>query len=490
MSSIRRGILFSAADKYASQILSLVTLAIMSRILTPAETGLYLIANSLILLADNFRAFGVGIYIVQERELDRQAVRAGFTVTLVISYGIGLAIWLSAELLAAFYDNGEIAHLLRLAALAFAAIPFGAPILALLQRDLAFPTLAGLNVTAGFVGFLVTIGLGFAGTGPASYVWGYVATSVTVAVLAFALRPEPWIYRPTLAGSRRVLAFGMTCSAVTLLNMAYEMLPRLAFGKILGFAAVGLYGRAQTVCQLPDRVIASALHPVVLPAMAAEVRAERDLKPAYLRGLTLMSSVQWPALILLALLADPVVRLLLGAQWTEAAPLVRIVALGNMVLAPAFLTFPVLVATGRIRDTLTSSLISLPPAAAITIGSAQFGLTAVACSIFVTAPLMMFVSLVFVRRAIGLGWGEILRSLRPSLGVAAATAAVPACVVLLSPNSLDLQWGEAALAFAGGVAGGLIALLAGHHPAREELLTVARMASRFLSRTRISRSET
>src|SRR5699024_5124109 len=154
-----------------------------------------------------------------------------------------------------------------------------------------------------------------------------------------------------------------------------ELLPRLALGRILGFDAVGIYARAVTVCQLPDRAVVSALQPVVLPAMAARVRARGSLKDTYLRGLSLMSALQWPALAFLALLADPVVRILLGAQWAATTPLVRMIALASMMLAPAFMTFPVLVASGRLRDTLLSSLISLPPSVLIVVGVAPFGVT-------------------------------------------------------------------------------------------------------------------
>jgi O-antigen/teichoic acid export membrane protein len=71
--------------------------------------------------------------------------------------------------------------------------------------------------------------------------------------------------------------------------------------------------------------------------------------------------VQWPFLICLALLADPAVRLLLGARWSDTAPLVRIIALAWLAMTPAFLTYPVLVAAGRIKDTLTASDLTETP---------------------------------------------------------------------------------------------------------------------------------
>ena len=484
MSAVRRSVLASIADRYVSQGIAVVTLAVMSRILTPAEIGLYMLANTVILLADNLRLFGIGAYIVQERSLDRAAIRSAFTITLLMSMGVALAIHLTAGQIAQFFREPELAHLVSIATLAFCVIPFGSPIVALLQRDLAFTTLAYMNVAAAAINAAVTIGLGATGFGPASYLWGFVASSAALAVLAILFRPDLWIFRPSLAGAGRILSFGAISSSVTVINMAYDLLPRLALGRLLGVDAVGVYARAVTVCQLPERAIVSALQPVVLPAMAARTRAGGDLKAGYLHGLTLMSAVQWPTLIMLALLADPVVRILLGAQWGETAPLVRMIALATMTLAPAFLTFPVLVAAGRIRDTLLSSLISLPPSILIVIGAATLGLWQVAASMFVVAPLQIFVALLFVRRALDLRWMEIFTAAARSAVLAIATAALPGLVVILSPNGFALNLGETALALLGGGAGWLVAIVATGHPLRDELFAVQRMIRAAASRRR------
>lgn len=475
MSLVRSSVLASFADRYVSQALTLVTLAVMSRLLSPEEIGLYLVVSSLVMLADNFRAFGVGLYIVQAPELRRDDLRAAFTVTLVLSVAIALGTLASADWIAGFYGSPELARLLAVASLGFFAIPFGSPLLSVLQRELAFGTLAKLNVTAAGLNSLVAITLAVLGHGPISYVWGYVASTAFLSVAAVMMRPDLGIFRPSLREARRILTFGGVSTVVVLVNMVNDMVPRLAFAKLLGFDAAGFYGRALTVCQLPDRALLSAIQPVVLPAMAAHARAGGDLKESYLRGLTLITSVQWPALVLLALLADPVVRVLLGAQWDAVAPLVRMVALGMTALAPALMTFPLLVATGRIRDALLASVIAVPPSIAISIGASTFGLTAVAASVLVTAPLQMLVALVFVRRAIGLRGSEIVRASRESLALAAGTALVPAAMVLLSPHGFRLGWGEAAFALVGAAAGWGVALLATGHPLRGEISAALRM---------------
>lgn len=368
--------------------------------------------------------------------------------------------------------------MLTIASLAFVVTPFGTPIGALLRRDMAFRALAGVNAATAALSAVATIGLGLLGFGAASYVWAYVASALVSVLLMFAVRPDAWVFVPCLASWRRLLSFGTVSAAVAVVNIAYDVLPRLALGKILGFGAVGLYGRALNVCQLPERTIISALQPVVLPAMAAHARAGRPLKEGYLRGHHLVSAFQWPALAVLGLLAEPVVRLLLGTQWLEAAPLVRVMAFATMALAPAFMTYPVLVAAGRIGDTLRASLLSLPVSLAILLFAAPHGTLAVASSLMLVAPVQMAVALFFIRRAIGLRWSELAAASWQSAVMTVAAIAAPVVAVLLSPDGLSMGWGAAALALAGAAAGWAVALLATGHPLRAEAVAVWRTLTR------------
>jgi O-antigen/teichoic acid export membrane protein len=484
VSAVRQSLLFSGLERYVAQLLGIGTTAVMARILTPAETGLFLVTSAVILVAENFRDFGVGAYLVQARELSREVIQSAFTVTMLLSVAMGLVIFACADRIAGFYGQPDLYGLIVAASLGFLFMPFATPIVALLRRDLAFRPLAGISIAAALTNAGVTIALGVVGFGPISYVWGYVASNALLALLAFLVRPEAWIFRPSLADVRRVLSFGAISASVTVANVAYDLLPRLAFARILGFDAVGFYARAVTICQLPDRTIVSALQPVVLPAMAARVRDGGDLKQAYLRGHELMSAIQWPALIMLALLADPVVRIILGAQWGEVPALVRPMAVAMMALAPAFMTFPVLVAAGRVRDTLVSSLISLPPSVLIVIGAASYGLPAVAASLIVVAPLQMVVALVFIRRAIGLRWSELAHASRASLAMTLATAAIPCAVVALSPTGFILDWIQTMVAATGGALGWLAGLWFVDHPLRREIVVVRRLALDMPARRR------
>lgn len=468
MSTVRRSVMFSGLSQYISQLLALITTAIMARLLTPAETGQVMIAVSIIGLVESFRSFGLANYLVQERELDADILRTAFTVNFVLSAIFAFALIASSDILAVYFSEPELAGLIMVGSLAFAVAPFSTPVMGLLQREMSFGIIAWISSVSAAVGSAATVALGLGGYGPISYLWGSLLASVLALALALRARPDFWIFRPSLAAWRGIFSFGLVSSSTALVNIFYDTLSRFALGRMIGLDAVGLYGRAMGLCQLPDKVVGSALQPVVLPAMAAHARSAGDLKRSYLQGFTLVSAVQWPVLVTVALLAEPIVAILLGHQWLETVPLVRILAVALMTLAPAFMTYPVLVSVGRVRDTLTCSLISLPPSILIVLAAASIDVQAVAYSMFLTAPLQMFVALLFVRRAIGFRWIEFAGACGKSLVVAVATALGPIGVIALSPSGLALGAYGTAIALLGAGLGWLAALHLVRHPLAEE----------------------
>jgi O-antigen/teichoic acid export membrane protein len=482
MQRFRRSLLFSFLDRYTSLAITLLLTAIVARLLTPAEVGVFAIGIGLIAIVEAFREFGVGAYLVQERELTPEKIRTAFTIMLLLSLLLAGALHVSAGPVARFYDEPGLEAVLRLATVSFLLVPFSNPVMALLRRDMAFGWIALINVAGAITNLLVVVTLAASGFSYMSLAWGAVASGAVMAVTAILFRPQLWVFWPCLAGWRQVLSFSSYASTTMILNVFYQMLPQLALGRILGFDAVGLYSRALMLCQLPERLIMSALQPVLLPALSARARLGGDLKEPYLRGLGYGLTVQWPFMVCLALLADPAVHLLLGPQWAAVAPLVRIIALASLVMFPAFLTYPMLVALGRVKDTLTASLISLPPSMALLSAAAFLGLEAVAASLFLTAPFQVYVSLRFVRRQIPFQWTELAAAARKGVVVTLCAAAAPAAAVALAGFGLSVPAGAAA--GIGAAAGWLVGLCLTDHPLLAEIRGLSRLIATGVGRAR------
>jgi O-antigen/teichoic acid export membrane protein len=484
MPGFRRSVMFSMIDRYAALVLNLVGTAVLARLLTPAEFGVVMVSVGIVAVVEAAREFGVGAFLVQTRDLSSRAMRTAFTVSLALSVLLAAAVLAAADYTAWWYGDPRVAVSLRLITISFLLVPFCGTVLALLRREMAFDRVAVINVTGAGAQMVVAVILAMLGFGYLSLALGAVGSSAAMAAAAVACGPGLSIYRPCLTGWRSVLSFGGWASGTMLLNTLYVMQPQLCLGRFAGFEAAGLFNRAMMLCQLQDRLVLGVLSPVLLPALSARVRGDQDLKDAYLRGAALGLTVQWPFLGCLALLADPIVQVLLGTQWSAAAVLVRIISLASLSMFPAFLTYPVLVATGRVKDTFTASLIALPPSFILVFAASWFGAEAVAATSLLTLPLQLAVALHFVRRQVRFTWPEFIAAIRPGAGASILAVLVPTGVIMLAGFRFDIGIGAGAAAGAGAVVGWLVGLALVRHPLLQELRALGPFVSAFCSRSR------
>ena len=360
---------------------------------------------AVVMLIDVLRDFGVANYIVQEKSAEARQVRAAFSITLGLSLFCAAGLLLAAAPLATFYGEPGLRRLIPLFAANFLLLPFSMPSLTLLRRDMAFEALAGINIAAALVNLVTVVALATLGFGFMSLGWATLATSVARTVGAWAVRPCFWAFRPSLRDWRNLAGFGGYSTATAVINLVHDYLPQLLIGRLLDFSAVGLLGRATSLCQLPDRLVISALNPVICPPWRTR-RVAGSPEAGLPAG---------PLVHVGAAMAHPAMPRAAGRAG-GAGPSRRSVGRGRTVAAPHVARLPRLVpglhdvshlvALGRVRDTLSMSLISLPPSIILILVAAPFGLQAVAATQFINAPLQVFVAICFIRRRIDLSWHD------------------------------------------------------------------------------------
>ncbi|MFZ1106332.1 MAG: oligosaccharide flippase family protein [Hyphomicrobiaceae bacterium] len=471
---VRRALVVSTSERYFNMAVTFATTLVVSRFLTPAEIGIWAIglaAATAILAA---REFTSGAFLIQRRNLAQEEVRGAFTVMLAMSAALAAVLALGAPAIAALYGEPRLVSYLRVAALAVLLEAIGAPLAALMRRDMAFTHLAVVNTVGVAVFSGVTITLAALGFSYMSFAWGWAAGAGLTSALAVYLRPDLWVFKPVLRHWRGILEFGAYNGPNVFLYRLYEAIPTMVLGRVLSFDAAGLYNRTLLVCQLPDRIVLGGAVPVILPALAAEVRAGGNLGASYVRAISFITAVQWPALVVLAILAHPVVLVVLGGQWLSVVPLVQVVALASLLSFTGELTYPVLVSLGAMRDLLRRALIAWPLSALVIAGASTFGLMAAALSFFVIVPFQAYVSLCFVRRHVPVPWRALAGACGRSAVVTLCSAAGPLCVVAALGFRFDMPVLAALLAGALAAAGWLAGVWLTRHPLMHELRLAGR----------------
>jgi O-antigen/teichoic acid export membrane protein len=431
--SVQRSIFFSAIERYGNLVLFLVTTAVLARLLTPAEFGIYAVVNALTaVVAASFQEFGGANYLIQKRELSRAGVRTAFTVTFGISVLIGLALLALSEALSQLFEQEGLRKGVAASALSYLLVPFSGTVTGLFRREMEFGKLAICNLASGFAGATISIALAVLNFGFMAPVWGGVAGNFVLTMMLLRLHKNFGVFRPSVAQFRDVVGFGLYSSGVSVINVLYNLSPQLFLAKILDFASVGLYSRATSITQVFEKLVVQVLNPIVMPALVSRSKDAAGLRSAYLEAVELLSVVQWPFLVFVAIMAHPIILILLGENWLEIVPLVRILCVANLALFAACLTYPILVATGGVRDALTSSLISLPPSLLIVLCAASFGVQAVAASALLTLPFQAAVAIYFIGRRLTIEPRHLSRALLKS-GVVTAitTSGVIVCAALI-----------------------------------------------------------
>jgi O-antigen/teichoic acid export membrane protein len=478
MNGVRRALLFATADRYIGLALSFVSVSVVSRLLTPSEIGVSVVGSAIVMIALSLREFGASDFLIQSQEVTRDDVRTAFTVQLGLTVLIASALFASAPWFASFYREAGLAQFLRVISVALVLDAFASPIRSGLRRDMAFGPLAVISVATTAVQAAATAGLAATGFSYMSVAWAWCCAAMTTFGFALYFRADLRIFRPDLSSWRRALAFGGYHGANTMVNRAYETLPQLVLGRILPLEAVGLYNRAILISTLANQLILAGIFPVAFPALATEVREGRDLKEPFFRAFCHITVVYWPTLVLVALLAHPIVAIVLGQQWLGIVPLVQIMAITFSFSFAHVLTYPLLLALGTMRHALIWNLITLPVSGLVLCLASGFGIKAMAASHLLIQPFQMYVELCFIRRHVPFQWGELLAAVRKSAIVTACSGVPPILVIAFHGFRFDLSIAMALIAALLSGSSWAAGLWLTRHPLRFEIYGAASAVAR------------
>jgi O-antigen/teichoic acid export membrane protein len=337
------------------------------------------------------------------------------------------------DVIARAFSNAELGHAFAVASLNFILTPFATTLSALFRRDLEFRTLAICNLAGTLVIALVSLALAMLGFSFMAPIWGMLAGNAVSVVLMMTARRNFRNFLPAFSGYTDVVRFGAYSGAISALSVFYNLAPQVFLGRNLGFTPVGLYNRALNAAQMFDKFVAQVVAPVIMPAIVAKAEAGKSLKLLYLEAIEILSVVQWPFLLWVALLAPSIIRIWLGPAWLDVVPLVRLLCIAQLALFGGYLTYPVLVAAGSVRDALIAALISLPPSLAMSFGASFFGAQALAASALVSLPLQAAVAIHFVTKRLAIGPAELFSAMAKSVVVTFSTSiGVLTCAVLVN----------------------------------------------------------
>ena len=455
--SAARGAYFTLAAQAARIILQLLSVVILARILSPHDYGLLAIVLVVVGLGEIFRDFGLTSASIQAPELSAGQrdnlfwINAGMGVVLTaVMFSLSWAI-------GAVTGEPELVGISQWLSLSFLLNGLATQHRANLMRDLKLRPLAVIDVASSAIALAVAIVVAIAGAGYWALVVQQLVTSIVVlAGVVIAGRWVPRLYSRSHPVAQMV-NFGWTLVATNLIGYASRQIDTVLISFRFGTVPLGLYNRAFQLIMTPLAQVRSPLQSVALPVLS-RVQQDQPRFENYVTAAQLALGFLFGIPVaIVAGLAEPVVDIMLGSRWAEAAPMLRMFAIAGILTTVSFVGYWVYLARGLgaelLRYTIVTALLKV---VCIVIGS-FFGILGVAVAFAVHPALAWPISLSWLsritpmpRRQLYQGAGRII-----AVSLAAGLAAWGAGLIVAGTSS----WLQLAAGLVAGLAVSACALV-------------------------------
>jgi O-antigen/teichoic acid export membrane protein len=326
-SKVAAGAAWMIGLRLLQRSLGLISTAVLARLLLPADFGLVAMALSVAALVELVTLLGFDLALIRQNNATRAHFDTAWTLGLIFKTIAATSIIFGAPYVAEFYSEPRLTEVMYVyAAIAFISGLENIGVVAF-RKELEFSLEFRFQLTKKLlaVGATVALALYFR-----SY-WALVLGSLLSQVIGVGLSYALHSYRPRLClrAWREMLGFS---SWLVFNNFAAYVRGRGAdfvIGRFLGPVPLGGYRVASEIALLPTTELYAPVMRAVFPGFSKLVEDKAALRRAYVAAQGAVTAVTLPAAIGVIILAEELVRLLLGPGWEIAIPLIQILGLSG-----------------------------------------------------------------------------------------------------------------------------------------------------------------
>lgn len=373
----------------ANLLLRIVSLVVLSRLLNPTDFGLVAMVTAVTGAYALFTSAGLSAATVQQITVSEEQLSTLFWINLAVGATLGLLCVATAPILVGFYHEDRLFWITVAVAAGFLFNGAGVQHAAILERQLRYFELSSIAVFSQIVGLGLAVSMAATGFG----YWALVVASIVPPAISTACM---WVATGWIPGMpnrqteiRHMLIFGSTITLNYLVVYLAYNFEKVLLGRSWGADALGLYGRAYQLINIPTASLNDSVGGVAFSALSRLKQNPARLRDYFLKGYSLVISLTLPTTIFSAIWANEIVLVLLGPKWVDAAAIFRL-------LSPTILVFGIinplgwlLTATGLQGRSLRIALVIAPLVVTAYVIGLPYGPTGVAFSFSIAMTLWL-----------------------------------------------------------------------------------------------------
>lgn len=354
------GMLWNIFEKIVVQGIAFVLNIILARLLTPHDYGIVGMLTIFLTFSNVFIDSGFSRALIQKQDRKEQ----DFSTTLIFNIAVSCLLYgvlfLASPTIARFYKTAELVTFQRVFFLVIILNSLTVVQNAQLQIKVDFKRIAIINSIATLTSGIIGVTFAFLGFGA----WALIIQSLSkafISSLCFWIIGH-WIPRTGFSymSFKKLFGFGSKLLASGLLGVTITNINNLVIGKIYSPSTLGYYTRAQQFPELTSGTLNNVLNGVTFPLLSSLQNDGKDLVTTFKKLLRMTAMIVFPAMVGIAVLAKPIILVLLGEKWFESSTLLFWLALSYIFIPLSTLNLNVLNAIGRSDLFLKVDLLKIP----------------------------------------------------------------------------------------------------------------------------------
>lgn len=324
--------IWSFLEQGGSKAIQMLVQIILARLLSPEAFGILAILLVVTQVSDSIAQSGLGMALIQKSDSDKSSYSTAWWLSLGLASVIYIVLFLAAPAISDFYNMSDLVVYLRVLGMIIFFNSANSIQRSYLERSMDFKSIFSATTLAALLSGVCGIVLALLGFG----VWSLVAQSLLQSIFICIVMWVQISWKPAFvfdaAQARSLFGYGWKICITGILNVLYSGISELIIGRACSAGELGLYSQGRKYPQAAIGVMSNSIANVLFPMFSAIKEDAEALRGAIRRGLTLGTFIVAPVSLLAAVVAEPLVAILLTEKWLACVPIFQLTCISNAIL--------------------------------------------------------------------------------------------------------------------------------------------------------------
>ncbi len=407
-----KGMLWNLTEKFSVQFGQFFIGIVLARLLIPSDYGLIGMLGIFLAVSQIFIDSGFSTALIQKNDRTEVDFSTVFYFNFAIASLCYLVLFIVAPLISKFYSSPQLIVLLRVLGLNTVIGSLSVVQIAKLNIDLNFKVIAKANFTSVIIAGIAAIIFAYLGYG----VWALVIQNLlrillTVIFLGLATK---WI--PKLVFSvksfKGLFSFGSKLLGAHLIATVFRNIHSVIIGKYFKSSDLGFYTRGKGFADLASMSVITTLSQVSFPVLSSLQNDNKKLISAFKKLIGMSAYIMFPTMLILAIIAVPLIRLLLTDKWLFSAPILQLLCIARVITPVSTLNMNMLNVIGRSDLFLKMDIIKIPILLLALFVAVPYGVIAIAFGQIVSTFLSYGINTYYSKKLFNYGFLQQLNEMK------------------------------------------------------------------------------